>query len=329
MKKFIPLVALLLMTTGCPSATTNTTGGTAPSKQTGIFGSEKSDMKVGAASVFKGETKVAIASFEVGFVTHSKASKQAGGGLFSGNAGMATANGTLVGVDDATFQKITDAAYQDFLTKLKAAGYTVAEQSSLDGNPAWEKATKKASPVGDDVKYFAPTGQKIVFNTGSFAIGFGHPNMAAVGVAKEGDTSLIYVNYVVDFLNAQTAGGKYSSYSSADFGQGISVRPGSGLTFFSQKESKCVGYCPNGAGTVALGQPVYSEEPYGELKDTVSGGEKAGMVALNVVSALGGLGTRSIKRYDVEADAGKYNTIATGTLKDANQKLVTDLAAQK
>ena len=83
-------------------------------------------------SQIKGMQRVAISVFNVEFPDEYRlVAKSSGsiGGMISHRS--ATLDTRLVGMDLATRQKITDIAYTDFVTELKAAGFDVMDHAAL------------------------------------------------------------------------------------------------------------------------------------------------------------------------------------------------------
>lgn len=327
----------ILMTASCMQSVSSSDGVVAPAKAKTYF-TNTNDIVVTGQEAIKGEKKVVIGSFNVGFVEEKKAKSTAQGGLLGTSAGRASATAKLLNVPDSVMQAITDAAYQDFVAQLKANGYEVVDRSTITGLESFKKMNTEESPQrgdaawvgGSEAVFFAPkgmklalTGEKAAFGAGGF--GFANPAVASVQAAKEGKVAVINASYLVDFANAETYGGYFKSTAAVKLGQSLSVVPGSNVKFYSVNGANCVGYCPQTFTEAKLGQAVYSEETFGEVVNTTTDAEKALTMATNVVSALGGLGTRQSGSFDIKADTVKYQALSLGLLKTTNEKLVKAL----
>jgi hypothetical protein len=106
-------------------------------------------VKVSKAENFKGVTQVVIGQFTVGYFV--KNVNYGGNSLFSSASGVKTV-GDLSGVDAATFQATTDAAFEDFKKQLAAHGITVVEPTAYLNNQYRVKATPEEQGVGAKVQ---------------------------------------------------------------------------------------------------------------------------------------------------------------------------------
>jgi hypothetical protein len=329
-KKSAALSALALTIAAC--SVTSTSGVKAPQEASGGFlGLVKQDeIKVDTGEAFKSVNQVIIGSFKVGFTEDKKDRKKAGRGV----GGNATANLTLKGIDTSIEQQITDAAYDDFVAKLKAAGYTIADRNILLNSEDFKNAggseksphKEEASIFGasSTMTYLNPTalGEKIYWtgesgNSGGF--GFGNPMMAASVFADKNKIPVIFVNYIIDFANSDGSGGSFASTSMIEVGQGISVPASAGsLKLFGGQG----GTFQSVNGNITLGQPVYSTEPFAEVVQTTTEAEIAGQYALNAITLMMGAGSNQSRAFDVNADPQKFKTVATSVLGDANGKIV-------
>lgn len=309
------------------------TGGNKPATQRGAFGIPLDSVEASGTKYFKEENKVVVASFRVAFIQRVEASARSSS-LFGGlNSSSAAMSGTLKGVDDSTYQAITDAAYADFVAKLKARGMTVVEPHELASSEAYARLVGEPSPAtlggkDDRTLMFAPSGVKLVMFPGDTGVGSAFsgfskssPLQVWPALIKEQQAGLMSVTYYVDFLNAETSGNTQVMGGDAEvsMGQGISVRAGSGIQYATLAGSKCVGYCPDASSSpVKLGQAVYSQEAYGTSKNVTSGGVNA----MGVISGL--LTGQGFSRKDIEihADAPRYQDISGKLLADTNTALI-------
>lgn len=341
MKKIAILAALLLTTSACAGVSASN-GAVAPAKQTsGFMGmTENKDVEVKTPKAFAGKNQVIIGNFKVAFTTFTKAKQVAKGGLLSGTTswGKASAHTTLTGVSDSDMQAITDAAYTDFVETLKANGYTLADRSQLESAKNYEKITKRSNPEKKEGSFFSGATDKLTIvspnslpfyyypgeagESGGF--GFSNPGTVYAIYADESKIPVLSVYYTVDFANAGGYGG-YRNWASLEVGQGMSVRPGSGVQFIGGQ----AGTFSTAIGSATLGQAVFADDKFGEMTDTTSDATKAGMVAANVLSVALGQGTNQFREYDVKANAENYKKLANKLLSEANKKLVTAMASNR
>ncbi|MEN9359739.1 MAG: hypothetical protein RL095_1274 [Verrucomicrobiota bacterium] len=313
-------------------------GGTKPATQTGFFWIKKDDFKVDGEKVFKDARKVVIGSFKVGFVTGKYAKRKAG----RGPGGVAAADVTLIGPDDALYAKLADAAYQDFLQQLEKAGYEVAPRQQLLTHKSFAEVKTHPAPYKDDglmlvpggeVSYFVPRDfdNKIHFFAQDAAVvwsagwGSSNPNVGATAFADETKLPVLSVNYLLDFVNDEGGGGAWSSTSNVTVGQGISVKIGSSLTLIRDGG----GFLRPGTGSIQLGQAIYSEEAFGTIKDTTTTADKSLQVASNVVTTALGAGSSVRRNFDITAEAGKYESVAAKVLAEANAKLIEQMKSRR
>lgn len=335
----------VFLLTGCITPNSATQSAMAPDRASGGFLglSEAEDVSVQTAEAFKGTNQVVIGSFKVGFV-ESKADKaKAGGGLMgNGFGGKSTAKLKIENLDAATKQQITDAAYSDFVQKLEAQGYKVVERSALVNNEAFAGAKIYDAPVQQDnsgilsdygmTSYYAPSefgGKTPVFpgeiigESGGFA--FANPMMGAAKFAEATGIRVLNVSYVMDFANASKHGGSFTSSSSVNVGQGLSVVPGAVLGITGGQG----GTFSTAMGSIRTGQPIYSTEEFGTIADTTTDTHKGVEMATNVIGMLGGIGTNISREYVVQADPVRYQTIATQLASNVNNTFVTTMVASR
>jgi hypothetical protein len=122
-------------------------------------------VKVSKPENFKGVTQVVIGQFSVAYLT--KTVRYGDNSLLSSASGVKTV-GDLSGVDAATFQATTDAAYADFVKQLAARGISVADPAPYLANPMHLKSapeeqgakTRVEFPESDhaDAVVYWPTG---------------------------------------------------------------------------------------------------------------------------------------------------------------------------
>ena len=307
-------------------------GGTTPGEaKDGFMGlSTASDVKTDTEAAFKGQSNVIIGSFQITYLEEKKASAKAGGGLMgNGFGGKSKAHVTLKNITTEQEQAITDAIYTDFIGKLQQAGYTVYDRAALVEHEDFKGVTSDVSPKREESSFFggdvtqttiAPTAIGRTYG-GGFA--FSHPIAGAAGFATKTKTPVLFVNYTVDFANAEGSGGYFSSTSSVEVGQGISIPPGGGVQLIGGQS----GTFSTSNGSITLGQPVYSKETFGDVVGTTTDAEAGLEAAVNVIGLLGGIGSNQTRSFDINADPARYTAITQTVLAEANTKLVNKMKA--
>lgn len=334
-KAAVVLAATTMLVSGCMPANTKVDGVVKGKEQSsGPFGLIKADdIKVDTAGAFKDARDVTIGNFVVGFATLKSDSAKAGG--VSSFGGRSSAKSTLSGVDAVTMQKITDKAYTQFVTDLKARGYNVVDRSTLVNSEKFRNSKTYENGYEDSsgglfgasskTRYFSPSSfgslRAIMGDLPGFTGGFGfdNPMHAVTEYAKQSNVKVISMVYVLDFANAETYGGWSAHGSSVNVGQGMTATPeytkltvigGEGGTFSSA------------IGNVRLGQPISSEKPFGEIKNTNSEAYKAVEMASNIVGILGGVGSNVSREYEVTAKPAAYSEASLDVIGKANAALL-------
>lgn len=290
---------------------------------------------------FGGKQDVAIGSFAVTFVTFDKSSAKAQSPMTSSDSGFAkaTLRAKLDGIDDATFQALTDQAYADFTTKLRAAGYNVVDRGRLASAKAYGKLSPESSPRKTTSSFkmvtggsredatFAPSGMPLY----GFINDYVASPMAMYGIAEEAGVPALDVRYTVHFVyfggstsshaNANTGGRDYNAQ--VTLGQGVQV-VGWGLSSVDLAAGQS-GTFNNPNGTIKLHDSIVSPEAFGETSDATSGAQKAANAFSAVVGVFSG-GSMSAKELLITADPAKYSAAAHDVLGQANDRLVAAMS---
>ena len=298
-----------------------------------ITAKDNQPVKVMSAKTFKGKQDLMIGSFNVAFITEKNDKAFAGSGRKFG--GSSESKALLAGVTDAEFQAITDAAYEDFLVKMSAAGYTVVNRAALLADAGVAKQSYVASGakatviLGKDSKakalYYAPTafgplGISSGEITGGTFAGFGNmgPLMARGSFVQKAKQQVINVRYVIDFAGAKHYGGAFTVSSSIKLKAQLAIVDT--LTTLTLQ-------APNGQGTITLAQPLAVEGDFGELADSTTRGQKIDQALGNIIGVLGGVGTTNRKQFTFTADAAGYRDGAIAASTRANDLFTAQLVA--
>jgi hypothetical protein len=201
----------------------------------------------------KGSKRVAVPGYRVIFTTRSKVVARAedwlggvGGGSSSG--AKATMEVVLGNVDFATLQKITDAAYADFLDELKAGGIEVVPLETITASPSFAKMkmtgstadkpyTKRSKDAKTNYVVASPTAIPLWFTNWDGDVsdqGMGQTNIRAVmSMAKELDALMLFPIMHVDFATLGGSGGKFARRASVTAKAAIYANPAYTLFFIA------------------------------------------------------------------------------------------------
>jgi hypothetical protein len=301
----------------------------------------KDPVKVTSPKNIKGTQKVVIGQFTMGFLIERKDSAKAGGGMLgSGYGGRSTVRSTLAGYSPDDLQAIADAAHDDLVAKLVAAGFEVVDRAGLAAHPAYAKSKAEPGPkemttiTGRDDKanvLFVSSSQTAplrlvagdVVAGGLSAMGMIMNGTQVVGgastFAKDTGTNVINVIYYVDFADSDEYGGWFRNSSAVSVKGSLALLP-------DQSKLSVIG--PNyKSASLALADPVAVGGDFFDKADSMRGGEKTMNAIGNAIGMLGGVGTNSSKKFTFTARPGTYVPGAKQAAFDANEVLVGRLAA--
>ncbi len=315
------LISMVLVLSGCVSS--------GPTKPDDPY-------KVDNANAFEGKQKVAIGSFKISFVTFDKSSSKATGGMMSSGSEYAkvTLRAKLEGVDDKTFQKITDQAYKDFTNKLEKSGYTVIDRSAITNaksysemetvpNPHKQQASSLKSVTGGSRREatFSPTGLPLYHASFMGSAPKSVPHLI-YSVANESGVPILNVHMFVHFayFQGQTQNGD-DKKATVNLGQVVRTEDGS-LVALAVGHS---GTFSNPNGTIQLTWGESTTMPYGTTKDATSGAQKAANTFSSVVGMFSG-GSSSAKELIITADPEKYSTAALDVIERTNGGFINKMA---
>jgi hypothetical protein len=302
--------------------------------------SENDAVQIDGASSMTGIRNVVIGSFKVGFIDSSQQHKKAKSGILSsGIGGNATGNVKLEGISPQVKKDVTEAAYNDFVSKLTANGFNVVSRSTLTSSTQYQNASKTDFPYVDDTSailssygqtvYYLPSSlgsQGIMLmndvpGSNGFA-GLGSADSKMADFASKNNIAVVSATYLIDFA---AAGGHESVMSaSVKVGQNLAVTQGT-VKFVRGGTSSFT----NGTPTVSLGQPVESGKEFGTVIDDSSTAGIAVQEAANVVGVLLGGGTNRYRDYIIQADPVRYKAQTVEVLSRANTTMLSKAGVSK
>ncbi|WP_369027215.1 hypothetical protein [Qipengyuania sp. RANM35] len=311
-----------------------------------IEAKEKPPIEVKDKGALQGASQIAVVAFNIGFIFESIDATAATGGMLGAFGGTTKAKSELVGVTPEMMQQIADAAYGDFVSRLSAAGFAVADPSAVFNDAGFAKVKGVDTPAEINIAlekkskgkavYYKPSQLPIqVLVPGDFT-GSGMSSMGLnmtagqnsyqlATYAKGAATPVIDVTYLIDFSDQKRPGA--FSFGGLKVNANLSVVPG-----FSQVT--VIG--ANGkTNTVSFGQPVSVDGDFIEVADASSGTEKTTQAAANVAGGVaaalgfGGLRFGKTRKFQFTAKLGNYEEGAGKAASLANEMVVGALQAQQ
>lgn len=291
--------------------------------------------QVNNASAFKDKKQLAIGSFKVTFVTFDKSSSKAESSMASSDSKFAkvTLRAKLEGVDDQTFQQLTDFAYRDFADKLKENGYQLVDRSRIESSPAYSELPASTSPHRETSSFKSITGgsrESVTFSPSGIPLyhsGKSYQPAAPFemyNVAEESGVPIVNVHYIVHFayFRGDSNSSDKSKVARVQLGQVVRVEHGSQLALV-------VGHGgtfnnPNGNLDLTWGEA--SDMAYGETSDATSGGQKAANVFSNVVGMFSG-SSMSAQEFLITAEPEKYQAAARDVIGRTSSQFVNKMVS--
>jgi len=297
--------------------------------------SAKLDLNRNAVNV-AAAPRVFIPTFRVAFTVKTQASAYAGGGI--ANIGQSTGFNRsitqaqnkrvemgLAGADLPLLQAITDRLYEDFVTRLKAAGKEVVAMEDVLKAPGFAKLKRvtatpyTANPTmqGDPREYvvLAPKGLPMFFmHLDSYIGNAGAFDQESTKAVHEMGVNLNAVAFMptlhIDIAELESSGrSSFTSGAEADVKPKLGVGGRSELRFTSGRDFKIT--FGGEQGFVMVKSPVYTEGEFGTVA-TVENFDTAGLAnALTRATGLQGVQSFVDKR-ELRVDRQKF---AEGVLK--------------
>ncbi len=301
------------------------------------------DMVIIHRDGFKGAKRVAISVFNVAFPNENQQSAKT---KTSNSFGIYSAIGTamketitqsksmnqhttLEGVDAQTRQRIADAAYNDFVAQLTAAGYEVVSTDDL-AKLTPEYTTWTAAPNFSDGRfgtYVAPDGRKLYWLMGDQSKRDMSSQMdkemsmfrvldrtqavtRSPYLAHDGKIGIIAVTLVVDYGTYKNTGDtkKYNSKMEVSYTPGVTAQGGTHIDSATLAEY----WGPDSGGFPAvafLAAPLTSDVPFANIGDNAAKDGDSQPI--------------------VHADPAAFEKAAAEVTQAANAKLIATMAAAR
>jgi len=312
------LSTLILSTTfltlaGCMGSGTkelaqNPNGTVIPQKvEEGVFTKTPRADVIGDSSALANAKKIIVPFYKIQFNKNSGESASATVG-FTGPTTNVHLNAKLSGVSEDVFKRITNASYQDLISKLKDQGFNIVGLNTYKNGGTYSELDKNDFPdIDDDTSIYLADGMR---DAGSIFYTQTWNNLS-----KETDAAVLSGFYVVDFAAFGTDSSSGYDRASASISLGQVAHVWGGIN--GSANGKMV--------QSSLGQATYSKIPMGEFSDTTSDALAATQGVLNVLSSMTGTSTRTDTEKTLAADSNKYEMAVMEALKEANTRLVKKL----
>lgn len=192
---------------------------------------------------FKKNSRVAIAGFQISFVTHNKATAHAMNALGSGTA-KASIETFLGNVDEALMKQIANEAYVTFVQKLKEAGIEVVPWETVKASKAYAQLELHPQQKAYTVNFQGAT--YAVIPAADFPLWFNNFDGLAGGkggrknhvvmndLGRELNALVIQPSLAVDFAYLDTSGGKFAKRASVEAQNGMLIVPAASVFWAGQ-----------------------------------------------------------------------------------------------
>jgi len=301
-------------------------------KKGGVFGrSVLPDVEGDFKSIVKDES-IAVPVFKVTFGKQFNASKRQESGRWT-SSDSATVRGqvNVQGFREAVLQRITNAAYEDLIQRLKAKGLTVlSKEAMLAKSPELKKAARDQHypAVEDDESEYLASGT--MYPSGMMSVDgqSGRLTRAPSDIFSELKSGIVAVNYFLDFVAVKAEGKSRVGFGSDSVTASLAFGPVANVSGFIQsfgfKEGGCapIGGCSGPQSSAQLQQVAYSTIPFGSLKDASTSGDTTINVVSGVLGLLGGSSSVSSSTYELTVDEVEFVKASIDALKKANEKLL-------
>ena len=293
----------------------------------GMFKKKPQADVIGDTRALSKVDKMSVPFFKIQFIKSKSGSASESAGGYGGTAKASAAvaiDALLEGVDESVFERITNTAYEDLISKLESAGYSVVGTSELDSSATYQGLKTDAFPSVKK-KISTYTAQGLRANGNSFT-----RDRTVSKLSDELNAPVASVDYTVDFaaFGRQTKGGVMgnTTKASAEMTIGQVAHVWGEISGTAVQTCK-VGYCPAPIFRASLGQAAYSGVEMGTFADTTSTGKSVAVGAANLFSGLMGGGSIAGSEKTLTADPQKYEEAAIEALKIANDRIVSKMKA--
>ncbi|MBT4161974.1 MAG: hypothetical protein HOE54_11760 [Gammaproteobacteria bacterium] len=278
------------------------------------------------------DKRIAIPVYRVAFTVQTKTSARSMAGLDNSRGSITTSmTVALAGITNETMQRITDHAYEDYLTRLIEAGFDVVPFDEIQQTSGYKqikfiKGLYSKNILGTAFAVKTPTGMPLFWDfgnpIGNAGFGMGQPYNR---ISSETNSTVIIPTLVVNFAEMTSSGRSFLATSAkvgAEMGITLSKMTMHHLRIGDPRVSTAVKFM----ATPKLKETLSISGDFGEMLD---GGQGYDDRALNGLLSMGmgtALSSRVAESRIVKADPGVYSTLALQALATGNAMFVGALA---
>ncbi len=290
-------------------------------------------MNLGNLKKYKkfGDRRIAVPVFRVAFVIQTKASAHSSAALSKEYGGISTSmTVTLGGIEQSLMQRITDEAYQDYLTRLRDSGFDVVPFEEMQKTKGYKQIkfhdglySKNAN--GTTYVVLTPTGMPLFWEfgnpLGNAGFGMGQPFNRISTATK---SLVVFPTLVVNFAEMSSSGRSMLATKAevgAEMGITLSKLTGQTMRIGDPVVSTAVKFLAN----PRLKEPLSIAGDFGVMVDGGSSDDRAlvGLVSRGLGTALS---SRVSESKVVEAVPASYAKLVTTVLATGNKMAVEALS---
>lgn len=242
--------------------------------------------------LFAKKKRVAIAGYQVAFVTRNKASAHASNILGGGSGARASLETFLGNVDYATMQAIADEAYAGFVKKMAETGVEVVPLEEVKAAKAFQQIETRPTSAEQAWTVQFQGAHYIIVPASGLALWFnqydglaggkaGRGNVKAMAeLSKELDAAVLQPSIAVDFAYLEKSGGSFARRASVEAQNGMLVVPAASVFWGSTEGFTYTKFVDGFWAEGATGKWVKAEEANnrGLVKGLMSAGIDIGPV---------------------------------------------------
>ena len=279
--------------------------------------------------------RVAVAGFRVAFNTRGQAHASTDSRLLnlgSNDSYTTDSSATMIvelaGVSPATFHAVAQAAYDEFLSKLKSAGVAVVPLQDITSNAAFQSLEKKESPYhrkkklggSQEFQIASAPGIPLFFQQGDVLLqsagsAFNLKATRALSqLSADLDAVVVIPTITLDFAKMTSSGRRKMLRKTSEVGASpeVAVRPG--LSTMNVMYGKT--HLQGEGGAATLRQGVTVPGGFGEMTLTKSRSNKGLVTAMNLLGAKGGSVSERTE-YTLTANEASFQELTAAGAKSA------------
>jgi hypothetical protein len=187
--------------------------------------------------LFKSTNRVAIAGYQLAFVTRNKATAHASGLLSGGSGAKASLEAFLGNVDYALMKSIADEAYAGFVKKLQEGGFEVVPMETVRASKAFAQIETTPTSPTNAYKVQFQGAHYVLVPAADFPLWFNNYDGLAGGkgsrknvkamadLSKELNAAVLQPSIAIDFAYMEKSGGSLARRASVEAQNGMLVVP--------------------------------------------------------------------------------------------------------